>query len=317
MPPVFRWNIARREQLGRLVDGEPADECAHVLEHVRRCSARVIAMAGNARLVFVGRSPEPLYDYLTGTFTGTSWAERIALLNISLRSADSGWEELSPASRTALCEHLRTLALDPAAIAGSAQPVALIDLICEGLTFGRLLDLLASWAHVEGIDMRAIRRRLRIVGITSWHPGHPTTCRWKELEWARPFRPSGLRGVCIPFWFWSYLGDSERKVSRSNPPERWTDPEMARPPRDDRHLEGLRRALALYEAGRSRAERDALAAELSEQPSIRNVWCRVVAAELRSASRRKRVERAFGSKQRVRSWRRHVHRRLAFEPQRG
>ena len=64
MPAVFRWNITRREQLGRLVEGEPAEIHRSVLEELRLCCARVIAMAGDSRLVFIGRSPEQLYDDL-------------------------------------------------------------------------------------------------------------------------------------------------------------------------------------------------------------------------------------------------------------
>ena len=54
---VFRWNIARREQLGRLVGREPVEVHPAVLEELRLCCARVVAMAGDARLVFIGRSP--------------------------------------------------------------------------------------------------------------------------------------------------------------------------------------------------------------------------------------------------------------------
>ena len=301
MPTVFRWNITRREQLGRLVDSGPADAVAHILEPVRLCSARVIAMAGNARLVFVGRSPDALYDYLTGAFAGTSWAGRIALLNLSLRGCAARWDGLPRQARAALCDHFRGLTLDPAAIIAHAHPVAFVDLICEGETFGKLLDLLISWAVADGIDPRALRRRLRIVGITEQYVGGGCQSGWKELEWAKPFRRSVLKGVAIPYWFWTYLGDSESKASRCNPPERWGDPEMAHPPRDDRHLDGLRRAVALHAAGRTRVERDALAATLSEQPAIRHVWCRVLAAELRRVSRPKRIERTFASKRRVRS----------------
>src|SRR6185503_9226279 len=63
MPTVFRWNIARREQLGRLPTGEPDfgySSLERVLPEIRRCSARVLAMAGDSRLVFIGRSPESL-----------------------------------------------------------------------------------------------------------------------------------------------------------------------------------------------------------------------------------------------------------------
>jgi len=313
MPNVFRWDITRREQLGRLVDSGAADAVAPVLEHVRHCSARVIAMAGNARLVFVGRSPDALYDYLTGAFAGTSWAGRIALLNVSLRGFDTRWEGLPHQARAALCDQFRALALDPGAVVTAAHPIAFVDLICGGETFGKLLDLVFSWAAADGVDARALRRRLRIVGITERFVRPGRQSGWKELEWARPFRRGALRGVAIPQWFWSYLGDSEAKASRCNPPERWGDPEMAHPPREDRHLDGLRRALALHETGRTRAERDALAAALSDQPAIREVWCRVLAAELRAASRPKRIERTFASKLRVRSWRRRIRRRMSFK----
>jgi hypothetical protein len=76
MPNVLRWNIARREQLGRLVTGEPAEGLPSILAEVRRWAARVIAMSGDSRLVFVGRSPETLFDYLTGALSGTSCADR-------------------------------------------------------------------------------------------------------------------------------------------------------------------------------------------------------------------------------------------------
>lgn len=309
MPNVFRWNIARREQLGRLVDGEPASAVTHILEHVRHCSARVIAMAGDARLIFVGRSPDALFDYLTGTFANTSWARRIALLNLSLRSSDRGWADLAPAARDAMREQFVAVGLDPTSIATGPYPVALIDLIYSGETFGKLFELLFDWCRVLPLDERAVRRRLRVVGIT-WpydHDGKPPS--WRTLDWARRFRPGALKSVSVPWWFWSELGNSERKVSRTNPPELWGDPVMARPPRHARHVEGLRVARALYELGRSRAERDGLSAALAEQPAMRHVWCRVLRAELRSASRPKRIERAFSSKQRVRSWRRHIDRR--------
>jgi hypothetical protein len=313
MPNVFRWNIARREQLGRLIDGEPAADITHLLAHVRSCSARVLAMAGDARLVFVGRSPDALYDYLSGAFIGTSWADRIALLPLSLKGADAEWGTLGFAARAALREQFRELALDPAAIATNALPVTFVDLICDGDTFGSLLDLLFSWSEIDGVHARTVRRRLRIVGITAWGAGYPTPTRWKQLDWARAFRPSALRGVSVSPWFWSCLGNSEAKASRSNPPERWTDPEMAQPPRDARHVLGLRRARALHAAGCTRVERDALAAALSEQPSVRHAWCRVLAAELRAASRPKRIERVFASKQRVRSWKRDARCRTSFK----
>jgi hypothetical protein len=302
MPDVFRWDITRREQLGRLVlDDEPDPWFATILGEVRHCCARVIAMAGDARLVFLGRSPESLYDYLASALARTSWADRCTLLNISLKGSDCAWTDLGSAPREAFREQFRACDLDPAAIAASERPIALVDLIYGGETFGKLTALLFAWAATERVDDRALRRRLRIVGITERHDGSPKSWRWRRLDWAKQFPPRALKGVSIPPWFWSRLGDSEQKVSRSNPPARWADPEMARPPRGPQHAEGLRLAVALHNAGRSSAERDALAGTIAGQPAIRHRWCRTLVSELRSAARPRRIERSFGSKWRVRS----------------
>ena len=308
MPNVFRWNIARREQLGRLVTGEPVDGLPVILEEVRRCAARVIAMSADSRLIFVGRSPEVLFDYLTGALADTSWSDRLALLHLSLRRASERWSEMSADARDALRHQFRALGLDPAAIAGGARSIAFVDVICDGITFASLTDLLFDWAEDEGVGETALERRVRIVGIVTRGNHGYTTTGWQRQAWARRFRPSVLKGVSVSAPFWAFLGNSDAKVSRSNPPPKWCDPEMARPPRGPRHTEALDLALALHEAGRSRGERDALAAAIAEQPSMRQAWCRVLASELRAASRPKRVERLFSSKQRVRSWRRHVRR---------
>lgn len=306
MPNVFRWDIARREQLGRLVTGEPVEGLASLLEEVRRCSARVIAMSGDSRLVFVGRSPETLFDYLTGAFEGTSWSDRLTLLPLSLKSSSERWTEMSAAMRSALRQQFSALCLDPAGIAAAVRPIALVDVICDGDTFANLTELLFEWAADEGIGANALRRRLRIVGIVTRGNRSYTTVGWRRHAWACRYRGSALKGVSVPESFWEFLGNSDAKVSRSNPPWKWCDPDMARPPRGPRHTEALELALALHEAGQSRSERDALAAAIAGQPAMRHVWCRAVTSELRAASRPKRVERLFSSKQRVRSWRRHV-----------
>jgi hypothetical protein len=161
MPNVFRWNIARREQLGRLVTGEPVEGLASILAEVRRCAARVIAMSGDSRLVFVGRSPETLFDYLTGALSGTSWADRLTLLQLSLRSSSERWAEMDFERRFALHQQFGALRLDPAAIAAGARQIAFVDVICDGITFASLTDLIFDWAEEEAVGANALRRRSR------------------------------------------------------------------------------------------------------------------------------------------------------------
>ncbi|HEX6054114.1 MAG TPA: hypothetical protein VFZ21_32815 [Gemmatimonadaceae bacterium] len=302
MATVFRWNITRREQLGRLVEGEPAESYPEFLEDLRRCCARVIAMAGDSRLVFVGRSPESLYDYLTGALADTSWADRLAMLNVSLW-AFGRFDDTSPtaAGCDAMRAQLADVGLAPARIAASPRPIALIDLVSSGGTLGTLVELLISEAERAGVDVRAVRRRLRIVGISQQETPHPRTWRWRtHTQLAVAFRPSAVKGVSIPPQLWDFLGNTQKKVARTNPPARWGDPQMARPPRGSDFAAALRFAVALHDLGRTRAERDALAAQIATQPAMRYPWCRVLGAELRGTTRLKRVGPTFASKRFIR-----------------
>jgi hypothetical protein len=311
MPPVFRWDITRPEQLGRLVKIEAPLPPAHrvdptpdfdvFVDAVRRCCARVIAAAGDSRLVFIGRSPESLYDYLTGALAATLRRQRLAMLNVSFSRCDGHWSALEPASRMALVEQFCSLGVDPLGVVTGPQPVALIDLICNGGTFESLTTFLETWAEAEGVEARAMWRRLRIVGITRSYLPHRFPSSWKQQDWAARFRPRALTGISVPDWFWTYLGDNQPKVSRSNPSWCWADPSMTKPPRDPARGAALREASALYQRAQTRAERDALIAELAGLPCVRHSWCRGLLGELRAITRPKRVERAFGSKWRVRS----------------
>jgi hypothetical protein len=275
----FRWDITRREQLGRLLSGESAESYPQFLDDLRVCCARVLAMAGDSRLVFVGRSPESLFDYSSGALADTSWADRLVHLNLSLREAD---DVLPVEAREAVRAQLASLQLDARSIAIDKRSIAFIDLIYTGTTLGALVQLLTDDAEAAGVGVDLVRRRLRIVGITERTKNSPNTWRWQQrCEWASDFPSRVLKGVSVPWRFWSYLGNTQAKVSRSNPPSRWLDPEMGTPPRDPEHTAALRLARALYEHGRTREEREALARVLSTQREIRGSWLRRLVLELR------------------------------------
>src|SRR5688500_13363749 len=143
----FRWDVRRREQLGRLLETAPLDPrawwhgpyWAEFLDELRICAARVVARAGNARMVFVGRSPESLYDYLTGALAGTDWEDRCELLNVSLFGGDAH-RFVAPPAMQALRDQFAACGLTPAEIAAAPLPVAFVDLVSSGGTFGSLSD---------------------------------------------------------------------------------------------------------------------------------------------------------------------------------
>lgn len=282
----FRWDLTRREQLGRLLEAnleavEPFRRqklWPEFMVELRALAVRVVALAGDARLVFVGRSPESLFDYLTGALADTEWRDRCSLLSVSL--GDRG--PAPPAAWAALRAHLRALELHPAQIASAPQPVAFVDLIWQGRTFGALSKLLAEWAGEEGVDVNAVRRRIRFVGITTRTRNSPNTWRWfQQHEWTRDYPRRALRGISVPYWMWTYLGDSQHKTMLSNHRGRWGTDEIRTPQHDPETLMALRNAYRIHERARTSEERARFAAGLAERIEMREPWLRSLVIQLR------------------------------------
>ena len=284
----FRWDLSRREQLGRLPDApvETLDPWhreppfRELLRDLRDCAARVLARAGDARLVFVGRSLESVYDYLAGALADTPWAERPALLVVSIRGREARTAE--PAARAAFRAHLAALGLAPEAIAAAPRPVSFVDLVHGGGTFGALSDALGLHAREAGLDPAAVRRRVRWVGVTSRTHNSPNTWRWFQRKaWTRDYPRSALRGVSIDPVLWGYLGNRQAKTLPSHHAGRWGEEEMLRPHRHPEHLAALKLALRVHERGRAPEERARFAALLARRPEMREPWLRALVLALR------------------------------------
>lgn len=283
----FRWDVRRREQLGRLLSAPPPKRpywyiptrFRDLLPEVRACSARVLARAGDARLVFVGRSPENLFDYLTGALADTPWADRCDLLSVSMQGL---WRWVPAPALRALRQQHAALGLHPAAIASAPRPVAFVDLVSSGGTFGELSAFLSQWARDEGVDVHAVRRRLRWIGITERTRNSPNTWRWfQRVDWAQDYPRGALRGVSVDYWFWSWLGNHQSKTMPSNTYERWGTDDLAHPEHAPERLEALRVAYKLHERARRPDERERFVAELVGRVEMREPWLRSLVVALR------------------------------------
>ncbi len=280
----FRWNITKREQLGQLVSyGQVAESYPEFIGDLEICCSRILAFCDNSDLVFIGRSPESIFDYLSGILEKTSWYKRCSLLNLSLRfnSVEEIDRELSGAI-TAVREQLTELSMSPSQIIHRSRPVAFIDLVASGSTFGVLIDLLLHWARETKLDETALKRKLRFVGITERTKNSPNTWRWQQnVKWAKQFQSSCIKNVSIPWRLWGYLGNSQQKVAQSNPPWRWTDESMAQPPKKASNLAALRLAYSIYLRGCEKDSKLSLAKHLITEPAIKEAWFRQLVQQLK------------------------------------
>jgi hypothetical protein len=286
MPQPFRWNIAKREQLGRLVEIPQAEIYPDFLDELEDCCSRVIAFCDNSDLIFVGRSPESLFDYLSGLLAETSWASRCSILNISARgSCIEEYQEDYPKAIPAIREQLEALGLSPEQIVRKARSLALVDIVSSGSTFGNITALLTQWHKEQGGAKKSLRRKLRYVGLTLREKTSPKTWRWQQqVEWAKNIPSRYIKNVSVSLTLAQYLASGQDKVSKSNPPWRWGDVELIEPPREIEHLRALGLALALYERGTLKDSRQKFSSRLSRLPSMKHRWYRALVTEIRKSA---------------------------------
>ncbi|HLW01893.1 MAG TPA: hypothetical protein VKT82_24780 [Ktedonobacterales bacterium] len=288
--PPFRWNIQKRNELGRLLDGPAAETYPAFLDDLLPCCARILAFAGDSDLFFVGRSPESIFDHLSGLLLDSSWADRPRLLQFSIRHwryyayAEPALmrKEQEQEAWAALRAYLTSLGLQPEDLARRERPVALVDLVDTGGTFMNLVTLLHEWAQENKADWEAVKRKVRIVGITPREKQGPNVWRWQQhADWLALLARGAVKNVSIPLHFWQYLAGGQDKVTESYTPWRWASTEAAQPSYADEHLRALRLAVRLFDLGRTRARRAAFARLLAQEPAMSHPWFRTLALELR------------------------------------
>lgn len=279
----FRWNLTHRNHLGDLIEGERARVYDGFVDDLLPCCSRIIAFAGDSNLVFVGRSPESIFDYLSGLLFDSSWFERLELFHFSMRY----WEENRikadyPDAINAMRDYLRNLELHPEAIATKNRPVAFIDLVATGDTFGRLVTFLFNWSREIKFDWNAVKRRIHIVGITERTKTSPNTRRWQQhADWISMLGKGAVKNVSVSPRLWDYLGNYQQKVSLSYTPSRWGSPSAAAPNYSTDQLQALRLAFDLFETGRSKEKRQEFSSSLAAETAMKHNWFRNLVAELR------------------------------------
>jgi len=280
----FRWNLTHRHHLGSLLDGERAETYNNFDDDLLRCCSRIMAFAGDSDLVFVGRSPESIFDFLSGLLFDSSWFERLELLHFSMRfREESKIRQMNPEAVVAMRRYLEQLGLHPAAIATKKRPVAFIDLVLSGDTFGRLITFLFNWSNEIGYEWQAVSRRIRMVGITIRTKTSPNTWRWQQhAGWIHLLKNGTVKNVSVSRDFWSYLGDYQPKVSQSYTPERWGDQAATCPSYTAEQLKALRLAFDLFELGRSKEKRLEFVSHLTEESAMKDGWLKGLLAELGS-----------------------------------
>lgn len=130
----FRWDIPGGERTGSLTDG--IDDDPSYVDVLAECAAKVLARSADGDLYFVGRSPDSVYDLLSGVLADTSHHARLHRLPLSLYGLDG--EDLTPDERAQLRVDLAASGISPRTLAARDRPLVFTDLVARGSTFGNL-----------------------------------------------------------------------------------------------------------------------------------------------------------------------------------
>lgn len=281
--PPFRWNLSSQHYLGTLIEGEVAPAYRGFMNQLLPCCSRVTAFAGDADLVFVGRSAESIFDHLSGLLSDTSWAERLTLLQFSMRFTQQSVIRLEhPEALPGMRSYLETISLDPSQLALRPRPVTFVDLVASGATFGNLVGLLHAWSKEINVEWKQVSRKIRLVGIVRKKKNSPNTWRWQQhADWRPLLSSRAIKNVSIPPEMWYYLGNDQCKVTRTYPPAYWGHEENAQPYYGQEQLMALRLAFKLFQRGQTKERRKQFAALLVQESTFKEVWLRNLVNELR------------------------------------
>lgn len=285
----FRWNIHKREQLGGLLEGELAEVPDGYLEELSVACAKVVAHAGNGQLVFLGRSPEHFFDYLSGTMSALDGSQQPILLQfskaISRAESDDSVHQFTEPERASFQRYLEALAIDPATLQHGAQTVRFVDLVSTGQTFLVLLELLQAITDRQGAAWSRVKDSLGFVGLTARGKNSPNAYRWQQHDaWRASTKGVFVKNVSIPHWFYRHIGDQSDKVTTSYTRELWTRPNLLGGPPNQSMLKALRRSVHIYDLAASKEERTVFARHLAEQHAYREPWLRSLVKDIKTGS---------------------------------
>lgn len=277
----FRWDVAAGDRLGSLPGDVSEEYDPGFLAELTECAAKVVARSAEGDLYFVGRSPDSLYDLLSGIYADSGDAARLHRLPLSLyRSEGRG---LGPRERAQLRVNLADTGLSPAALAGRRRPVVLTDLVHAGSTFANLHHELRDWIADERAAWNVIRTKIHYLGITPRGRTSPKTWRWQQhADWVGELPARAVRNVSVSGWVWSFLGDSQPKTAHSFRRHLWADPSVTAPRRDEEARAALGSAVVLHRYGRTPEARNRFHRVLTGEPAFREPWLRSLAHRLRS-----------------------------------
>lgn len=267
MVAPFRWNIARREQLGRLIEEivPPNLNRNGFLKNLRSASAKILASQSDADLAFIGRTPENFYDYLSGVFSDQNDVPKLQLVHFSMRWAgEGGLGAISPAKRRGLFDDFQQVGLDPIHISTNPRPTTLVDFVAHGGTMENLIRLLHSFCQETTKDWPAVTRKLRIIGLRVQTHNSPNTWRWQQHQsWLDLIPNTPIKNVSAPAGFLYFLANTQDKVTQSHHQKYW-DRRTNTPERPtDAQLKALAFAARLYDVGTTKQERHLLAREIT------------------------------------------------------
>ena len=279
----FRWNLKKREQLGSLLNNYKSESDLYYIDDIRECAAKVLARSDNRRLIFVGRSPENIFDYLSGVLQHTSWEEKLEHLNISNRAREiDDIAKKNPDSYMALKEHFRALGISPNQLIECKLGVCFVDLVYEGFTFERLFEFYSRWCEEERLDTASVWKKIRFLGITSRKKNSPNTWRWyQEADWLLNNPYITGQSIAIDRFFWSYMGDYQSKTINPNRPKDWSDESILIPPRDEKRLEALGLAYAFYSYGLN--DKLKFCKDLAKLQGCKESWIRSLSLEIKNS----------------------------------
>eukprot|EP01102_Stenamoeba_stenopodia_P013625 TRINITY_DN4446_c0_g2_i1.p1 TRINITY_DN4446_c0_g2~~TRINITY_DN4446_c0_g2_i1.p1 ORF type:complete len:483 (-),score=110.02 TRINITY_DN4446_c0_g2_i1:50-1498(-) len=242
-------------------------------EEFQRCVANTLALSHGSDLLFLGRSPEMIYDFLCGCFKDDeSLVSKLKLMHFSMRSVDEyEWKHdiIGPSSRMShMMTYMTSLGLDPQSLLKRKTPIAIVDFVYGGETLDNLLWLIRAWTIQLKCDWNAVRQKIMVIAIRSVARLDVTL---RGQEWMETYGgPKHWFTVWTSDIFWVAVADRLIHMEHSYPMYQWGKNVRKRVVRAGLHTE-----LFFYETAQTKGGRQEFVSELVKvNAGMRQAWFR-------------------------------------------
>lgn len=260
-------------------------ECGDIMlevDNVIQISAWILNYCRDGELFFFGRSPENIYDFLSGVFKDFSWKDRLHLVLLSTRYTkyeETLYDVITDEQKTSVKKYLTSVGLHPKDIIQRKRRTCLVDFIHSGYSINNFVTIMERWCQEEKLSVKDMLFKFEFIMIEKEE--HVVELAEKGVE---PYfmmtdivnkcgyQSNSYHLITISDKLWESFSENPEKVTESYPAYKWGDDDQINFINSHHDIVGIFKARLAYDYGCHKNGKKILRKHMLDCPSMKYKW---------------------------------------------